>query len=335
MVTLNPADRSMPRSLLWVIQQFAFVALIMVAGCSTVGMIREPSPTEPLTGNLIAVGDIAYCTNAAPRDTAAYRTAELTASLLTSDSEAKVLTLGDNVYEIGLPREFADCYEPTWGKLKSRTWPTPGNHDYGVSNAHGYFDYFGHAAGSDRSGFYQQRMNGWAVISLNSNVDASVASAQYRWLERVLQQSADLCVLAAWHHPVFTSAPRRDQPMMKAIFELLVRHKADLILQGHEHHFERFAPMLADGVIDRERGVRTMVVGTGGAPLSGYRSTARDGSEKQIRAFGVLNMALTPGKAQWQFVSVDRQVLDSGVLNCRRRSTQSESSASLFRGTFP
>ena len=229
------------------------------------------------------------------------------------------MTLGDNVYEIGSPAEFADCYEPTWGRLKSRTWATPGNHDYGATDARGYFDYFGAAAGDERTGYYFRIHDGWAVFSLNSNVDASENSKQYQWLKQSLDRLGSLCIMAVWHHPVFTSAPRRDQPMMRPIFELLVQRRADLVLQGHEHHFERFAPMLAGGELDRENGVLSMVVGTGGAPLSGYRSTSRAGSERQIKEFGLLSLVLEPARARWQFVDLNRQVLDSGELTCKRR----------------
>lgn len=294
-------------------------AIGWLIGCSVVPATPERPLAKAQSVSLLAVGDIAFCRRAAPADTAASKTAALALELLAGQAQARVLTLGDNVYELGLPSEFAGCYEPTWGALKSRTWPTPGNHDYGVGHAHGYFDYFGPAAGEDRKGYYLRILDGWAVFSLNSNIDAKFASEQYRWLAQSLDRVGQLCILAAWHHPFFTSAPRRDQPMMRAIFELLVQRKADLVLQGHEHHFERFAPMRADGVTDLETGVRSMVVGTGGAPLSGYRSTAREGSEKQIKEFGVLSLALRPGGAQWQFIDLNRQVRDSGALNCKRR----------------
>jgi acid phosphatase type 7 len=309
----------------------SFICAASLAACTSVDLTREPSPINGRATQLIAVGDIAYCKRAVPHQTAAHQTALLASALLADDPAARVLTLGDNVYEIGAASEFADCYEPTWGRLRSRTWPTPGNHDYGVEDAHGYFDYFGLNAGVERKGYYLQKLNGWAVISLNSNIDASVTSAQYQWLEGILKELnrpgshepdsgkkelGQLCVLAAWHHPVFTSAPRGDQIMMQAIFDLLVRHRADLVLQGHEHHFERFAPMRADGKIDHKEGVRSMVVGTGGAPLSGYRAEKRVGSEQQIREFGVLALALTPGKTEWQFVNLERRVLDSGTIKC-------------------
>jgi acid phosphatase type 7 len=285
----------------------------LISGCG--GSSSTASKTQ--SASLIAVGDIAQCNALSPSVVPAHQTALLVQSLITQGkASGQVLTLGDNVYSTGTAAEFQNCYEPTWGKFKSTTWATPGNHDYGVPNASDYYTYFGTSAGGDRKGFYAKSLNGWLVLSLNSNIDASAGSEQYKWLESQLSSSTERCVLAAWHHPVFTSAARGDNLQMREIFSLLVTKKADLVLQGHEHQFERFSPMLADGD-QSAAGITSMVVGTGGASLSDYLPTLHAGSQARSKAFGVLLMNLAPGSADWQFIGLDQKSLDAGSLTCK------------------
>lgn len=267
--------------------------------------------------NLVAVGDIAYCRRTPALQSAAARTVQLAREMLGADPRSRVLTLGDNVYEIGSAAEFRDCYEPTWGALKPQTWPLPGNHDYGVPHAQPYYAYFGAAAGDPGKGYYQRSLNGWTVITLNSNIAGEPGSPQYRWLDQALQEAPGPCIIAAWHHPRFTSAPRGPNLQTAALFDRLVAGRVTLLLQGHEHHYERLAPLQGDGRISESDGMTSMVVGTGGAPLSGFLPTLLLASRFQLRQHGVLRLQLEPGRLRWAFVDLERQVQDSGELACR------------------
>jgi hypothetical protein len=269
---------------------------------------------EPYT--LIAAGDIAQCDIAAPKDTNAYKTASLVERLLVqSGDKAAVLTLGDNVYYTGMLQEYQGCYEATWGKFKSRTWATPGNHDYGVANAVGYFDYFGARAGPNRTGIYKQALGNWSLFALNSNVAADAGSGQMAWLKSEVVANSG-CKLAAWHFPVVSSSARGNNATMQAVWAELATKKVDIVLQGHEHQYERFAPMQSDGTVDTTNGIRSFVVGTGGAALYDFAAT-KPFSEAQIKNFGVLVLKLYASRYEWSFQTIDGAVLDSGGANCK------------------
>jgi acid phosphatase type 7 len=269
---------------------------------------------QPKPWHLLAVGDMAQCSSAGAAASAAARVVGLAERLRAQLGPVQLLTLGDNVYNVGSEAEFATCYAPTWGRLLADTWPTPGNHDYGTPGASAYFSYFGDRAGPAGRGYYRVDNNGWTVLSLNSNVDASPASAQMAWLKTELR-SALPCVAAVWHHPRFTSAPRGDNPTMQAIWAELQAAKVDLVMQGHEHHYERFAPLTADGEANAT-GIPAWVVGSGGASLSDFNGQ-RVGSQSQVKAHGVMHLALKPGGADWRFVDTDDKVRDAGAISCR------------------
>jgi acid phosphatase type 7 len=257
---------------------------------------------------------IAQCDIAAPKDTNAFKTASLVGRLLAQAGErAAVLTLGDNVYYTGLLSEYQGCYDATWGKFKARTWATPGNHDYGVANAVGYFDYFGSRAGPSRSGFYKQALGNWSA--LNSNVAADSASVQMAWLKAESAANSG-CKLAAWHYPVVSSSTRGNNSTMQSVWTELATKKVDIVLQGHEHHYERFAPMQGDGAADATNGIRSFVVGTGGASLYDF-GAIKPNSEARIKNFGVIVLKLYASRYEWSFQSVDGAILDSGSAKCK------------------
>ena len=186
--------------------------------------------------SVVAAGDIADCGSDGLQFPDAFRTAGLIAP-----TDALVLTLGDNTYPVGAATEFADCFQPTWGGFKEKIRPSPGNHDYMTTDAGAYFDYFGAAAGPDRRGYYSFDAGGWHFISLNSNADAGVGSAQYAWLQADLAANSDtLCTLAYWHHPVFSSGPHGNDRRMADAFQLLHAAGAEIVLVGHDHIYERF-----------------------------------------------------------------------------------------------
>jgi acid phosphatase type 7 len=272
----------------------------------------------PTSTTVFAVGDIAQCSGLPAQQSAAAQTAALMQALVDqTKSVTSIITLGDNVYDKGLASEFQTCYEPTWGRFKSLTWATPGNHDYGVTDALDYFGYFGQSAGGDKTGYYSKAVNGWLIVSLNSNIDTSVASAQYKWLSDKLNTNQQACVMAVWHHPIFSSSTRGGTTKMRELFDLLASKNADLVLQGHEHQFERFKPALGNGAVDLKSGITSMVVGTGGASLYDFVTTTHSASEVRIKEFGVLQLDLSTTSSRWKFVNINQKVLDSGTLVCK------------------
>jgi acid phosphatase type 7 len=282
----------------------------------------QANPTA--SWELLTAGDIAQCNPLrSSADSNAQKTAQLVErQLATTGANANVLTLGDNAYIFGLTIGFTTCYRPTWGRFIDRTFAIAGNHDYEQGGENNYFDYFGPKAspaglGPDRSGYYRLDQNGWTVFALNSNIPATAASPQGQWLKKELA-SAKPCIAAAWHHARFSSAAGGDTTGMAELFDMLDTAKADIVLQGHEHHYERFAPMTASGAVVAGGGIRSFVVGTGGADNYGFAGK-RAGSEKQIQAYGVMRLTLDAGKAAWKFIDINDQILDQGSFGCRAK----------------
>jgi len=247
---------------------------------------------------MVGAGDIASC--ASDGD-------EQTAKLL-DGLDGTVFTLGDNAYERGSPGEFRRCYDPTWGRQRSRTRPVPGNHDYGTPGAAGYFDYFGAEAGNPSEGWYAYDAGSWRVYVLNSNCGAiggcDAGSAQERWLRNDLAANPRQCVLAMWHHPLFSSGEHGNNPITRPLWQDLYDAGADLILNGHDHTYERFAPQSPSGRLDRARGIIEMVVGTGGRshypfPIIRDNSVVRDNT-----TWGVLRLVLEAGVWSFEFLPV-------------------------------
>jgi len=294
----------------------AAIAALAITACTTGGTPGRAN-IGALTGGVavVAAGDIADCRKA---ETATSPAAQ-TAALIHSD-DAVVLTLGDNTYPVGAPAEFVDCFEPTWGRFKPRIHPSPGNHDYVTNGAAGYYGYFGDAAGPERRGYYSFNLAGWHIISLNSNVDARPGSAQYAWLLADLAASANMpCTLAYWHHPVFSSGPHGNGDQMVDVFAALHSAGVDLVLAGHDHTYERFAPQDATGKADSVRGVRSIVVGTGGAELYTFRTPRPNSEVRDARSHGILRLILLPQRYAWEFISVDGGATrDAGEDTCHR-----------------
>lgn len=287
---------------------------LWLALCSSASAALPPDPVEaPVT--IVAAGDIADC----GADGTQFPIAALTAALIEPTDRA-VLTLGDNTYPVGAPKEFEDCFEPTWGRFKDRIRPSPGNHDYMTTDADGYFGYFGATAGPGLRGYYSFDLGGWHFVSLNSNVEAGIGSAQYEWLRADLAESSDvLCTLAYWHHPVFTSGPHGNNPHMSEIFELLHAAGAEIVLVGHDHDYERFAPQDVHGQPDSERGVRSFTVGTGGARLYTFRATQPNSEVRDRSTHGVLRLTLVAGAYRWAFMPVGGgPARDEGAGDCHR-----------------
>lgn len=268
---------------------------------------RFPSPDATV---LWAVGDIADCGSAGD---------EATARLLGA-SEGPIALLGDLAYGSGTQQQFADCYGASWGGLADRVRPSPGNHEYQSTDAGPYFAYFGAAAGDPARGYYSYEIGAWHIIALNSNCDpvggCDDSSAQLRWLTEDLAQSNASCTLAYWHHPLFSSGQHGDDGRMRQAYELLDAAGADVVLAGHDHDFERFAPQDANGQATVD-GVRQFVVGTGGKSLRAFDEVRANSEVRFSGDFGALRLALEPSSYAWDFTTVAGRTVDSGTAECR------------------
>jgi hypothetical protein len=261
----------------------------------------------------VGAGDIASCGSSGD---------EATATVLDGIA-GTVFTLGDNAYSSGTVTEFTNCYQPSWGRHKARTRPSPGNHEYNTTNATGYYEYFGSAAGDPSKGYYSYDLGDWHIVVLNSNLMCSVVacgagSVQEQWLRADLSASTKACTLAYWHHPRFNSgASHGNTPEVAALWNALYDHGAEIILNGHEHVYERFAPQTPNAVASAT-GIRQFTVGTGGVGHYNFKATPEPNSEvRNNTAFGVLKLSLYAGGYQWQFVpAAGSSFTDSGTGTC-------------------
>ncbi len=255
---------------------------------------------------VVGAGDIGDCNTTT--DTA---TAKLIANI-----SGTVITLGDNAYERGTASEFRNCYHPTWGRFKARTRPSTGNHDYGTDGAKGYFDYFGSRAGPNVDGYYAYTLGTWHIIVLNSNcgeVSCARGSPQLIWLKRVLVKSRGRNVLAYWHHPRFSSGKHGNSDSVQAFWDVLYGEGADIVLNGHDHNYERFSPQTPAGRRDRDYGIRQFVVGTGGTSLRS-KGSAKANSQVFSSTHGVLRLRLGASSYSWKFTPIaGRSFTDSGT----------------------
>jgi len=257
---------------------------------------------------IVGAGDIAKC---------AHQGDEATAKLL-DNIGGTVITLGDNVYENGTATEFANCYGPSWGRHKDRTRPAAGNHEYNTPDAAGYFGYFGARAGEPSKGYYSYNKGSWHIVVLNSNcweVSCAEGSAQERWLEADLAASPSKCTLAYFHYPRFSSSG--NQPSVAPFWKDLYEAGAEVVLNGHAHNYERFAPQRPDGTLDGDRGIREFVVGTGGAHHHSFGTIKPNSQVRNATAYGVLKLTLHSGSYEWKFKPVaGKTFTDSGTKVC-------------------
>jgi hypothetical protein len=259
--------------------------------------------TQPAT--ILAAGDIAGC--------AEWYKDEVTAKMLAGMS-GTILPLGDLVYQDGTRWQFRNCYDASWGRLLSRSRPVPGNHEYRTDEAEPYYTYFGDRAGPTGKGYYTYTLGSWRIYSLNSerNIDA-----QTTWLRKHLADNPSKCVLAYWHKPLYTSGPVAPTPEVRPLFNELWKARAEVVLNGHNHSYERFGPQDADSNF-QAHGVRQFVIGTGGAqlePPTGPR--AKHSRLLYVEGWGVLQMMLKTDSYSWKFVPVPGSPkADSGSRKC-------------------
>ena len=293
-----------------------------------IGRTRLGFSYEVTSDPLVAVaGDIA-CDPQAPTFNGGLGTADAchmrqTASLITGAAPDLVLIPGDVQYNSATLSEFRASYDPAWGSFKSITRPVPGNHEYGTRDAADYYKYFGAAAGDSRKGYYSFNVGAWHVVGLNSNcsepgINCAVGFAQEGWLRSDLDQHRNRCTLAFWHHPMFSSGQHGNHPTVAPFYNALYERGADLVIVGHDHNYERFAPQTPSGALDTVNGIRQFVVGTGGRDLQSLRRQRKPNSEiGQDDTYGVLMLRLHPTSFDWEFVpEAGRTFRDTGTQAC-------------------
>jgi hypothetical protein len=228
-----------------------------------------------------------------------------------------VLTTGDNAYPVGAATDFLACYDPTWGRHLARTRPSPGNHEYYTDGAAPYFAYFGPNAGTPGRGYYSFDLGDWHVVALNSNIDFAAGSAQDRWLRADLAASHSRCTLAYWHHPLFSSGAHGNNPPLIDVWRILYAFGVDVVVNGHDHDYERFGRQTPGAVADPARGIRQFVVGTGGTPLRPFGAVRANSRVRDSATHGVLKLTLHAADYDWDFVPIKGQTFrDSGHGTC-------------------
>jgi hypothetical protein len=299
------------------------VCLLALGVCALASCGSNSSPLSPTGANsgsnaggggagtpiLIGAGDIGLCGSVGSTTSGA----EATAKLL-DRYPGTVFTAGDNAYMSGSMDEFQRCYDPTWGRHRSRTRPTLGNHEY-TSGPSAYFSYFGSSAGSVE-GYYSYNVGSWRVVALNSEIPSQGGTPQLEWLKNELTARKSPCTAVIWHRPLFSSGRNGDNPDMRDVWRVLYDNNVDVVINGHDHTYERFAPQDPDGRPDPSRGIRQFVVGTGGAMLYEF-PRIRANSEARGAAWGVAMFTLNDGGYSWQFIPVDgASFTDSGSGTC-------------------
>lgn len=315
-----------------------------VTSTGTVDSSRTPSPTSTRTTKptptatqisgetaiLLAAGDIASCGE--NKD-------ELTGALAASLA-GEILVLGDLAYDSGSASQFANCYDPSWGGVKDRTHPVPGNHEYGTGGARAYFDYFGAAAGEPGKGYYSFNAGEWHIVALNSNCaeigGCGTGSAQEKWLRADLIANPTRCTLAFWHHPMYSSGDTHGSHIdrMGDLWNTLYQYGAEIVLSGHDHLYERFSPQDASSNRDTSTGIRQFVVGTGGKGLYSFGGGIANSEVRNDRTFGVLRLILRPAGYDWEFVPVSgSSFTDAGSGTCHGSPSATLSNDEASGGT--
>lgn len=277
----------------------------------------SPSKGDPV---LLAAGDIANCKMIAG--------AQATAKII-EGIPGTVAALGDLALSDGSAEEFANCYDKTWGAFKSRTRPAPGNHEFHSSGATPYFDYFGAAAGDPKTGHYSYDLGAWHVIALNGECKdiggCQAGSPEEKWLAQDLEAHPAACTLAYWHEPLFSSgAAHGNNSNYHDFWADLYRANATIVLNGHDHDYERFAPQDPDGKADPARGIREFVAGTGGNHERAFAATPQPNSEvRMTNIFGVLKLTLHSHGYDWEFIpEAGKTFHDAGSGECHGGAAQ-------------
>jgi len=278
------------------------------------GAVQTPTPPasaappqeEPVV--LVGAGDIANC---------ALGTGGAATARALDRIPGTVFTAGDHAYPAGEAKQFNECYDPNWGRHKARTRPAPGNHDYLTQNGGPYYDYFGELAGPDRRGYYSYELGTWHIVSMNSTIAAGKGSPQLEWLKKDLAEHPAPCTLAYWHIPLFSSGAHGGDPHMQEVWKVLYERHADVVINGHDHDYERFAPQNPNGKADPARGIREFVVGTGGGGVYKFKRIRPNSEVRNYQSYGVIKLTLRPTDYSWEFVrALGEPFTDSGTAPC-------------------
>ena len=286
-----------------------------------------PPPPPPAADPIIAAGGDIACDPGSGEFEGGAGTAtacrqRYTSNLLVARSYAAILALGDLQYEDAALSKFNASYQPSWGRVKSKTYPALGNHEYQSGSAGGYFSYFGSRAGSPSRGYYSYTVGKWHLIALNSHCGqvggCHAGSTQEKWLRADLVAHKNKCTLAYWHHPRFSSgADHGSDPEYDAFWRALYDHNADVVLNGHDHIYERFGLQNPSAKADATRGIREFVVGTGGKDLDDLSSPAANSQIRHNQTFGILELTLKATTYSWKFrAEAGKTFTDSGSTSC-------------------
>ena len=293
---------------------FILPVLVLPLALAVVSLLPAAAPAYDTKENavLIGAGDIADCSNLAG--------AEATAKLL-EVNPGTVMALGDLAYPNGTAENFK-CYDQTWGRVKSSTRPSVGNHEFHSQGATYYFEYFGAAAGDPKTGYYSYDLGAWHIVVLNSECKevggCQAGSPEEKWLRADLAAHPTACSLAYFHKPRFSSGLNHgDDPEITAFWQALYDNNVEMVLNGHDHDYERFAPQDPNGKADPKRGIREFVVGTGGKSHREFGFTRPNSEVRNNDAYGVLKLTLKPGGYAWQFLpEAGKTFTDSGSGTC-------------------
>ena len=281
------------------------VPIEVPANTSPVTPTAPSLPTAPATNWVNVFADTGWC--GAP-------TMPQLAKLLDTLG-GEIFLAGDLAYPNGTTGEFQRCFEPDFGRFRSRFWASPGNHDYITAGADGYFTYFGDRAGAARRGYHSVRSSSWQVLMLNSQMAIGRNSPQFEWVRSTLVASPTRCTMAVMHYPFDSSGPNGPNLQLRDVWELMNSQGVDVVVAGHDHLYERHAPQDASGRADPARGIRLFIAGTGGAPLYN-RARAAVNSELLLSNNGVLRLKLEAVLYEWEFMDVNGAVLDRGLNVC-------------------
>ncbi len=277
-----------------------FLAGASIAAAQNSGSTPTKSPAVSTDAILAGAGDIADCADLSG--------AEATAKLL-EKIVGTIMAVGDLAYPSGTAEQFANCYDKTWGRLKTRTRPAPGNHEFHSAGAAPYFDYFGAVAGDPKKGYYSYDLGAWHIIVLNSECDelggCGSGSPQEKWLRADLAAHPAVCTLAYWHKPLFSSGAKHgNDPEIKPLWQALYDANADVVVNGHDHDYERFAPQNPDGLREPARGIREFVVGTGGKNTREFAKIESTSEAHSTGTFGILKLTLHAKSYDWEFIPI-------------------------------
>jgi hypothetical protein len=242
--------------------------------------------------------------------------ATATANLLSRYASSTLLLFNGDATNTGAFSEFSTCFNTTYGKYKAQIRPEPGNHEYGTSGGSGYYSYYGTQAKPQGQSYYSFNIGTWHIVGLNSEIDVSATSAQPAWLKNDLAANRTQCTLAYWHEPRWSSGNHGNNTFVSALWQTLYDNNVDLVFNGHDHDYERFAPQNPSGVADSARGIREFVIGTAGAPPYAFSTIRANSEAKMTGSYGLVQFTLHPSSYDWKWIGATGSFADSGTTAC-------------------